>query len=67
MNYVYRKRLCGRYGVTMPLKTFENLPPERKKEIINAGLEEFSLHDFRSASLSKIIEKLGIAKGSFYR
>ena len=51
----------------MPLKTFENLSPERKKEIIDTCLEEFTLHDYREASLTRIIQKLGLAKGSFYR
>lgn len=51
----------------MPLKTFENLSPERQKEIIDTCLEEFALHDYRDASLTRIIRKLGLAKGSFYR
>ena len=51
----------------MPLKTFTNLSPERKKEIIDTCLKEFALHDYRDVSLSKIIAKLGLAKGSFYR
>ena len=51
----------------MPQKTFNNLPPERQKEIVNVGLEEFAGNDFESASLTDIINRLGIAKGSFYR
>ena len=51
----------------MPLKTFENLPMERQKEIIDVCLEEFTLYDYREASLTRIIKKLGLAKGSFYR
>jgi TetR/AcrR family transcriptional regulator len=51
----------------MPLKTFMNLSPERQKEIIDTCLKEFALHDYRDVSLSKIIAKLGLAKGSFYR
>jgi TetR/AcrR family transcriptional regulator len=51
----------------MPLKTFLNLKKERQQEIIDACLEEFSFHDYRDASLTRIIAKLGIAKGSFYR
>lgn len=49
------------------LKTFKNLPAERKAEIINACLEEFALHDYEVASLSNIVARLGLAKGSFYR
>lgn len=51
----------------LPNKTFFNLPKERQEEIIEICVEEFSTHDFDSASLNRIIEKLGIAKGSFYR
>ena len=51
----------------MPLKTFMNLDPKRQKEIIDACLREFALRDYHEVSLSKIILKLGLAKGSFYR
>ena len=51
----------------MPLKTFLNLSEERKKEILDAAFEEFALHEYKVASLSNIIRKLDIAKGSFYR
>jgi TetR/AcrR family transcriptional regulator len=49
------------------LKTFNNLPIERQEEIIAVCLEEFSLHEYQSASLSTIVTNLKIAKGSFYR
>lgn len=51
----------------MPNKTFFNLSKERQEEIIEICVEEFSTHDYDSASLNRIIEKLGVAKGSFYR
>lgn len=51
----------------MPLKTFFNLTEERRKEIVDVSLEEFSFHDYQEASLTRIIKKLGLAKGSFYR
>jgi TetR/AcrR family transcriptional regulator len=51
----------------MPLKTFMNLSQERQKEIIDTCLMEFALRDYNEVSLSKIIAKLGLAKGSFYR
>jgi TetR/AcrR family transcriptional regulator len=49
------------------LQTFENLKPERQQQIIEVCLQEFSLHDYQTASLSDIIKKLELAKGSFYR
>jgi TetR/AcrR family transcriptional regulator len=51
----------------MPQKTFKNLRKERQKEIIDTCLKEFALRNYNEVSLSKIIEKLGLAKGSFYR
>jgi len=51
----------------MPRKTFLNLSPQRQQEILNAGYREFANSDFQSASLSKVIKGLGLAKGSFYR
>jgi TetR/AcrR family transcriptional regulator len=51
----------------MPQNTFLNLPEERKREILNACFEEFAFNDYESASLSNIISRLGLAKGSFYR
>lgn len=54
-------------GAKMPLKTFLNLTEERQKEIINVCFDEFSQNDYESASLSRIVTNLGLAKGSFYR
>ncbi|MBN2349354.1 MAG: TetR/AcrR family transcriptional regulator [Bacteroidales bacterium] len=51
----------------MPLKTFENLPQDRQKEILNEGFREFTMNNYSSASLSRIIKRLNLAKGSFYR
>lgn len=51
----------------MPLQTFLNLSEERKQEILDAAYEEFALNSYSNASLSGIIRKLGLAKGSFYR
>ena len=39
---------------------------ERKNELIEAALTEFSSHTYESASLNKIIKKTGISKGTFY-
>ncbi len=49
------------------LKTFNNLPEERKEQVLTVCLREFSLHDYDTASLSGIVSELGLAKGSFYR
>ncbi len=51
----------------MPLKTFYNLPKERRIKIIDAACEEFALNEYQSASINNIVKNLNIAKGSFYR
>lgn len=51
----------------MPQQTFLNLSAERQREILEVCLEEFARHDYRDVSLTRIIDRLGLAKGSFYR
>ncbi len=51
----------------MPLQTFYNLDKTRKSEILKVAYEEFAFNDYPTASLSNIVKRLGVAKGSFYR
>jgi len=51
----------------MPLQTFLNLPENRQQEILNVAFEEFALNEYKVASISHIVKKLKIAKGSIYR
>ena len=51
----------------MPKQTFLNLPEEKRKAFIEIALDEFANHDYNSASVSKIVGKAGIAKGSLYQ
>jgi AcrR family transcriptional regulator len=53
--------------MTIALSTFTNLPTDRQETVVMAAAEEFALKDYESASLSEIIKRIGIAKGSFYR
>lgn len=39
---------------------------EKKDELIEAALEEFSEKDFESASINQIIKNSGMSKGAFY-
>ncbi|MBN1116719.1 MAG: TetR/AcrR family transcriptional regulator [Bacteroidales bacterium] len=48
-------------------KTYLNLSTERQSEIVQVALLEFTMNDYKNASLSSIIKKLDLAKGSFYR
>lgn len=51
----------------MTTVTFKKLSVQRQNKILDVAFEEFALNGYRSASLSEIVKKLGLAKGSFYR
>lgn len=51
----------------MPKQTFLNLPEEKRKALLEIALDEFANNDYNTASVSKIVEKAGIAKGSVYQ
>jgi len=51
----------------MPQKTFFNLPKEKKEQIIQVALNEFSQNSFDNVKISNIVEKAGIPRGSFYQ
>ena len=51
----------------MPKPTFENLPDAKRELIIQLAAEEFAAHAYRQASLSRIVARAGIAKGSVYQ
>jgi AcrR family transcriptional regulator len=51
----------------MPKETFFNLPIEKQEHITDIALAEFSAHTFEVASVSRIVENAGIAKGSIYQ
>lgn len=50
-----------------PSETFIRLPEEKKQRIITAFLHEFTDKKYDDASLSVVVKKLGIAKGSIYQ
>ena len=51
----------------MPKQTFFKLKEEKKEAIIQAFLFEFSHHSYEDASITAVVKKLGIAKGSIYQ
>lgn len=51
----------------MALQTFHNLGRERNDFILKASYQEFAFNTYQTASLSNIVKKVGVAKGSFYR
>ncbi len=51
----------------MPKATFFNLSPAKREAIEKEAIREFAEKPFERASLSKIVENCGIAKGSMYQ
>jgi AcrR family transcriptional regulator len=51
----------------MPKQTFLNLPEEKRQIIVNAAVDEFAEHGYKSASINRIVANSGISKGSFYQ
>jgi TetR/AcrR family transcriptional regulator len=51
----------------MPKQTFFNLPVEKRQAILDVVIDEFAEHDYKNASLSNIVQRAGIAKGSLYQ
>ena len=51
----------------MPKATFFNLPDDKRARIVELAIDEFAAHPFRQASLSRIVARAGIAKGSMYQ
>jgi AcrR family transcriptional regulator len=51
----------------MPKDTFNNLPTEKRNRIMDLAIAEFAAHPYDVASISNIVRKAGIAKGSFYQ
>jgi AcrR family transcriptional regulator len=50
----------------MPLARFESLDESLKMKILDVAKHEFATHDYENASYNKIIQKIGISKGSMY-
>lgn len=51
----------------MPKETFFNLSDEKREMIENVAIDEFAKAGFDMGSINTIVEKCGIAKGSFYQ
>jgi TetR/AcrR family transcriptional regulator len=51
----------------MPKETFFNLPTEKREHITNIAIEEFGNNEYADVSISRIVARAGIAKGSFYQ
>ena len=51
----------------MPKATFYNLDEEKKQNITNVLIWEFSQKPYSEVNVKTIVERLGIARGSFYQ
>lgn len=55
------------HGVGVPKQTFFNLPDDKRERFVAEALKEFASHPYDQASVSAIVDRLGIAKGSVYQ
>ncbi len=51
----------------MPNQTFFNLAEEKREQITQIAIDEFADNEFDAVSISRIVARAGIAKGSFYQ
>jgi len=51
----------------MPRETFYNLPPDKRQRFIDAALDTFARDPYDQASITGLMRRLGLAKGSFYQ
>jgi AcrR family transcriptional regulator len=55
-------------GMTgLPTQTFFNLPEAKRRLIVDLAIAEFAEHGPTAASVSRIVARAGIAKGSLYQ
>jgi AcrR family transcriptional regulator len=48
-------------------KTFENLPEDKQRRVLDEATVEFAEHGYHQASVNRIVDRLGIAKGSLFK
>ena len=51
----------------MPSERFHQLKPVKKKNFLRYAYQEFALHAYEGASISKLVSTLKMAKGSIYQ
>jgi AcrR family transcriptional regulator len=50
-----------------PRETFKKLEDEKQQRILDTAIDEFADHGFRQASVNRMVQRLGIAKGSIFQ
>ncbi len=61
-----KNRLIGRFFGNHMKETFFNLGEAKRRRIVDATLEEFSLSGYEKTSLDAIVRRAGISKGGLY-
>ena len=51
----------------MPKETFHNLPEDKRQLIEKVSISEFATSGYDKASITRIVDRCQIAKGSFYQ
>ncbi|WP_041915845.1 TetR/AcrR family transcriptional regulator [Pseudodesulfovibrio mercurii] len=51
----------------MTKNTFENLPEEKRRRVLDEATVEFAEYGYHQASVNRIVDRLGIAKGSLFK
>lgn len=50
----------------MPRPRFQKLPPDRRRQILDAAAKELGAHGYEGTSLNRILEQAGLSKGAAY-
>ncbi|MUM76154.1 TetR family transcriptional regulator [Pseudodesulfovibrio sp. F-1] len=48
-------------------RTFENLPGDKRERVLAEATREFAEHGYHQASVNRMVQRLGIAKGSLFK
>jgi TetR/AcrR family transcriptional regulator len=70
LGYTMTTRSCDWVVIVrirMPKPTFLHLSAAKRETIIALASAEFAAHPYALASLSRVVERAGIAKGSIYQ
>ena len=51
----------------MPTETFFHLPEQKRRLVVDVAIDEFATHDYDAVSISRLVARSRIAKGSFYQ
>ncbi|MGD8916938.1 MAG: helix-turn-helix domain-containing protein, partial [Syntrophobacterales bacterium] len=52
---------------TFAQPTFAKLPSEKQERVLDAAIEEFSRWGYDKASINRMVDRIGIAKGSIFQ